>query len=436
MNREDLAITKDLLESKRGGDELQPDEVAASSRVFSTLYMRIYSEHRQLAAVTGIPAFPYPESADDFPAFDFPVLRRAINCLGGEEFCTNKPILEIASNYGSQAHFKFGYALGALLVSARDHVLPSTNDRNSLISIRTLLHQFLSVELNFDLPKRWETFHEFLVRSTDNLLTAGERIARKSKDFSRTWRELVPEPSMRSVGITTATEIESVALMEALSNAGYSDGRPVKAGNGLVMIHTKGANQRVVHIRTSAGSFGLNSAGGILQAAMADLRLNYIISVGICFGLKPAPKNQWKQKLGDVLISTHVCDYETNRVGDEIKHRGDKTSAGTGLLQAARMVVAKDRSRDFQVFEGMMLSGQKLVDNEDLVGLLRANFPEAIGGEMEGNAVASIRTDWLVIKGICDWGMKKNDKHQAAAAKHACQISVQVACMVLDADET
>jgi nucleoside phosphorylase len=67
------------------------------------------------------------------------------------------------------------------------------------------------------------------------------------------------------------------------------------------------------------------------------------------------------------------------------------------------------------------------VDNVDYRDDLRALEPEAIGGEMEGAglyvACHEAKTDWILIKAICDWadGNKGHDKEarQALAAKNA-----------------
>jgi nucleoside phosphorylase len=73
-----------------------------------------------------------------------------------------------------------------------------------------------------------------------------------------------------------------------------------------------------------------------------------------------------------------------------------------------------------------MMSGEKLADNEEFVSELLHIEPEAIGGEMEAAGVYSAvagehlqHVHWTVVKGICDWGLGKDDSHQAAAALNA-----------------
>jgi nucleoside phosphorylase len=65
-----------------------------------------------------------------------------------------------------------------------------------------------------------------------------------------------------------------------------------------------------------------------------------------------------------------------------------------------------------------------LVDSVSLRQALKARYPDAEGGEMEGAGVyaSSVRvgTEWIVVKGICDWGWnKKWDAQELAAANAA-----------------
>ena len=78
---------------------------------------------------------------------------------------------------------------------------------------------------------------------------------------------------------------------------------------------------------------------------------------------------------------------------------------------------------------GVVLTGEKLVDNIDFRDQLRSFEPEAIGGEMEGAglyvACQDKKVDWILIKAICDWadGNKAQDKdlRQQTAAQNAAE---------------
>ncbi len=59
---------------------------------------------------------------------------------------------------------------------------------------------------------------------------------------------------------------------------------------------------------------------------------------------------------------------------------------------------------------------------------MKTRFPEAIGGEMEGTGLQSSchrdKIEWILIKGICDWGYDKQSedkqKNQELAINNVC----------------
>jgi nucleoside phosphorylase len=79
---------------------------------------------------------------------------------------------------------------------------------------------------------------------------------------------------------------------------------------------------------------------------------------------------------------------------------------------------------------GEVLTGDKLVDNRDFRAALLAEFPEAIGGEMEGAGVQAAAhrqgTEWLVAKAVCDHGANKGEqksvRQHIAASKSAAAV--------------
>jgi hypothetical protein len=113
--------------------------------------------------------------------------------------------------------------------------------------------------------------------------------------------------------------------------------------------------------------------------------------------------------------------------------RGDKPHTADRLCNRLRQAdgsqgrIASDWPK---VRFGLVLSGQKLVDNLDYRESLKSLYPEAIGGEMEATGLyvsATVaKVDWIVIKGICDWGHDKNradkDVWQKLAAKNAAHV--------------
>ncbi|MGB1253085.1 MAG: tetratricopeptide repeat protein, partial [Candidatus Promineifilaceae bacterium] len=104
--------------------------------------------------------------------------------------------------------------------------------------------------------------------------------------------------------------------------------------------------------------------------------------------------------------------------------RGDKTTASPNLISRFRNSQLDWPNQEVKIKMGLILSGGTLVDDyEYRQGLLELQ-PEAIGGEMEGAGLrdAAIRygANWILVKGVCDYGHNKQtpdkdaDQHLAA----------------------
>lgn len=77
------------------------------------------------------------------------------------------------------------------------------------------------------------------------------------------------------------------------------------------------------------------------------------------------------------------------------------------------------------------LSDTPLVDNKEFRDQLLAEFPDALGGEMEGAGVYASATrrkvEVILVKAICDWADgHKNDRAQPFAAKAAVSLAHHV----------
>ena len=77
---------------------------------------------------------------------------------------------------------------------------------------------------------------------------------------------------------------------------------------------------------------------------------------------------------------------------------------------------------------GVLLTGEKLVDNIDYREELRRFEPEAIGGKTEGAGLYAAshdrKVDWILVKAICDWAdvnkaVDKTGRQQNAAMNAA-----------------
>ena len=137
-----------------------------------------------------------------------------------------------------------------------------------------------------------------------------------------------------------------------------------------------------------------------------------VILVGVAFGLDDGT-SKW-QTIGDVLISKTVTDYESGIIRKgEFLSDGVTSEAGKFLVNVfaslSRTWIFNLENKPAECIAGNILSGDKFVDDLKFKCELIKRYPLAIGGEMEGRgAYAACRdrgiNEWIIVKGICDWG--------------------------------
>lgn len=192
------------------------------------------------------------------------------------------------------------------------------------------------------------------------------------------------------------------------------------AGQETYYVGRYGAQIAVVTM-CGVGSIGRDSVILSTQQAITEWRPKAVIMVGIAFG-----KDREKQKLGDVLVASQVVSYEQQRIGDrQIIYRGAISQTGPVLLNRFRQALdwryMSDQGEEINFHVGPLLSGEKLIDQAKYKEELFGAFPQAIGGEMEGAGLSAVaartNTEWLIVKGICDWadGTKSDDAQSLAA---------------------
>lgn len=233
-------------------------------------------------------------------------------------------------------------------------------------------------------------------------------------------------PAYPAIVLVTVNDNETHALLDAFAGDGKSPPQVSKDGLTYNDLGIQGGCH-ILHTVCEMGAGGVGASQQRTRDAIAHWQPKAIIAVGIAFGL-----DETKQSIGDVLVSTQIQDYDLGRLSENgtLTPRGDKPGSADNLRNRFRQTDTTEtrRAKDWpKVRFGLILSGQKLVDNLDYRESLKALFTEAIGGEMEGvglYASASVaKVDWIVVKAICDWGHNKNqadkDAWQKLAARNA-----------------
>jgi len=139
---------------------------------------------------------------------------------------------------------------------------------------------------------------------------------------------------------------------------------------------------------------GSNSSGGSFQtvtSAIQDRSPSCVIMVGIAWGAKHDWTNTspGDQEIGDILVSKQLADYGSRKVWTDEK--GEARTIRRGLIVPGSSFILErlqaHRWKKSSVQFGLLLSGSELIDNLAYRNEVLGDFPEALGGEMEGYGV-------------------------------------------------
>lgn len=231
--------------------------------------------------------------------------------------------------------------------------------------------------------------------------------------------------------LITATEIETRTIRKYLS--------PLEGQKELLQGTIDDLTYRIgrfgafnaVHFQCGMGTTGRDASALSTYIATQCWKPTVVVMIGIAFG-----KDSKKYSLGDVLVSESITAYEPMRIGEKTITRGPTSLAGQILLDRFRNILdweyKNSPSTKSRKIIGQMLSGDKLVDDQNFKDRLFELFPNAIGGEMEGAGIYAATTrakvpEWILVKGICDWGDgTKNKDYQSLAADAATSLCYAV----------
>jgi nucleoside phosphorylase len=216
--------------------------------------------------------------------------------------------------------------------------------------------------------------------------------------------------------LVTVNQHETDAVLRAFTEATGQRDQP-KTINGRVYRDLGSINgSRMFHARSEAGSSGPGGSQQTIDKAIRALNPGAVIAIGVAFGV-----NEASQAVGDVLVSTQVRSYEPQRVGEAIILRGDRVHASPRLIDFFKSAIATWNASTVRA--GLVLSGDKLVDDIGYRDRLKEQEPEAIGGEMEGSGLyvscQDHRKDWIIVKAICDWADGNKGRNKTGRQKKA-----------------
>lgn len=226
--------------------------------------------------------------------------------------------------------------------------------------------------------------------------------------------------------------------------------QPIDGEKGILRIQKgqytyflgKFGHYNVIHVGTgNMGALGRTASTATAFTAIEVWKPKAVLMVGIAFGADPD-----KQRIGDVLVSERVVNYETHRANPDGSNtqRGLEGPASTILLDRYRSVDGwkhniKYDDKDYvaKQISGLLLSGEILLDNKDLKAKLLAAYPTAIGGEMEGAGIYAACDNhqvnhWIIVKAVCDFGdgLKNIDPNKDRYQELAIQSAVSLSHLV------
>jgi nucleoside phosphorylase len=425
QERDDRAVTFSLFRDHMGG---LADSVAAQSQIRRTISRFFATDYRDFGdndIPTGIRGLTYFEQdlAVDFPFYDVQILSHLLRMSGlSDALAIDRinPAWESALfARGSDGHTFLASAI-RWIVSAFVEVLSreSSEIRQDEMRFRiiTMLRRLATTQPSPQGSISGDDLYEVAASNASVLARQLSEDRRLAEALERSKAEHFP-PIRADVLLVVATEIESEAIIEVFSENGHLLAGPMFSSTNAYQLFAPIAGARVALVRCSMGPGGPGGPELTVAEAISALKPTSVVMPGIAFGV-----NSENQKIGQVLLSTHVFDYGLERVGTDKFGRPYSMSRGArpdasprliGRFQAARL-----HTHGLIVQEGVFLSGNKLVDNVDYRESLRLLCPEAIGGEMEGfgvyAAAARAHVDWVIVKAICDWadGRKRTRKRQ------------------------
>jgi nucleoside phosphorylase len=223
--------------------------------------------------------------------------------------------------------------------------------------------------------------------------------------------------------IVTVTKIETQAVLKAFSAKATSTQFTI--GNKTYYNLGTQSDTPIFMMQTEAGTATPGGALSTISRAIQDLDPQAVIMCGTAYGLRPD-----KQKLGDILIARQLKSYELQKIDEQLGpiSLGDRITVPERVLD--RFSAADISWSGTQTHFGLVLSGEKRVNNPTFRDSLLKVEPEAIGVEMEGTglyiAARPDKVDWILVKAICNWANENKDDTQELAADNVAQFVLYV----------
>lgn len=244
--------------------------------------------------------------------------------------------------------------------------------------------------------------------------------------------------------IITALEEERDAVLSKLGRISKLDKAPTDAHTyyrGRVRSKRKDGSIYEVVV-TCLLNLGPTDAAARAAQIVKRWNPNYILLVGIACGVKGEASH------GDILLATQVADYTLGKQqGGRRRVRWNVSPCGASLLDSAinlssqwqrRIAVQRPGGGRSRVCRGVVASGGDVVADDRVVAAYSAAWPKLVGIEMEAGGIAAAvhqtveRPEFLMIKGVSDFGSDKHDPGVLPWRIYACDAAAAFARALIE----
>lgn len=239
--------------------------------------------------------------------------------------------------------------------------------------------------------------------------------------------------------IVTATDLETDILHSQLKKIPGED-KLLKAHHEERTYYKGVFGEYIcIHVQCDTmGSIGPTSSIITVSEAIRFIKPKVTVMIGIAFGI-----DDIDQKIGDVLVANSIVPYDFKKVAS-----GKSTVRAQSVPTSTLLI---NKFKNARGWEHILDSGYKaskiiapVFSGEELINdITRRNelvkFNEhAKGGEMEGAglyAAANGKTEWILVKGICDFADGNKDLNKEKNQKTAMQSATSLCLEVFSSNE-
>jgi nucleoside phosphorylase len=405
----------------------KPSEVKLFGEISTRLFVSHYVNEHELIVPTGIYEDPLIETFDYYPIYDVRFNHILLKALGIESIIDDTQFHQPLFNLINDPDFAHYNSMRISFFNVLASFAKTAIGRPSCFYSMASALSDVDFGSAIQGPQSAGSLAERLNASM-------KRTAARNLEFAKAMQTTgVDQRKEPTIAVFTATDLEDEIFKASAPIHGFKPVGPMVYAGFSAGLYKNGASLNLLHIRTSAGSSGSHGSARIAELVGDQINPDLAVAVGIAFGA-----NENKQSAGDVLVGEHIVSYEKSKVeSGAFQHRGDKIPCEPQLVSYSRYY---DLQRPgFKLHVGGILSGDKLVNDEEFKSMLLAIDPKAVGGEMEGAGLAQafhIKGVPLgMIKGIADWGMQKDDTAQRKAAQNAFRLFFDAIKSLANADQ-